>query len=143
MISRTDKECFDEARKAAQRSPDTSRKTGCVLTLADDTLIVGWNDFPNGVEVTSQRLVRPAKYAYTEHAERNAIYAAARFGRSTVEAVMYLPWYPCADCARALVQSRVRELVCVEPDWSEERYGFRDAEAILKEGYVRVRFVVE
>jgi dCMP deaminase len=131
---------FKKALEAAKNSPDTSRKTGCVLVLDCGDEVGAWNDFPAGVTVTDQRLSRPAKYVYTEHAERNAIYAAARLGQATLGATMYLPWYPCADCARALVQAGVKTLHCVEPNWSEERYGFRDAESILAEGGVVVQY---
>lgn len=140
---KSDKEYFEMARAVALLSPDTSRKTGCVLTNSGDGFfyeIEACNCFPQGVEVTAARLSRPHKYTFTEHAERNAIYSAARHGSTTRGATMYLPWYPCADCARAIVQADIAELVCVEPDWNEERYGFRDAEAILKEGGVKVRY---
>lgn len=129
------------ARRAALDSPDTSRKTGCVLALPRGLFVADCNRFPDGVEATPKRLERPAKYVFTEHAERNVIYYCARHGIYTEDLTMYLTWFPCADCARAIVQARIRELVCVEPDWTEERYGFVDSRTILQEGGVRVRFV--
>jgi dCMP deaminase len=84
---------------------------------------------------------RPLKYAYTEHAERTAIYKAAAAGIELSGGTMYLTWYPCADCARAIVLSEIKRLVCFEPDWSEERYGFNDARQILSEGGVLVEFM--
>jgi len=59
--------------------------------------------------------MRPAKYRWTEHAERNAIFSAARMGVSIVGATMYLPWFPCAECARAIVQSGIGALVAYQP----------------------------
>ena len=35
---------------------------------------------------------------------------------------MYLLWFPCADCARAIIQCGIKNIVCVEPDWSDPRY---------------------
>jgi dCMP deaminase len=141
---RTDAQWFSLARQAALASPDTSRKTGCVLvyrTMLGVDYVTACNTFPDGVAITKERLERPTKYTYTEHAERNAIYALARRGQSTLATTIFLPWYPCADCARALVQAGVGELVCTEPDWTEERYGFVDAQKILDEGGVKVRYI--
>lgn len=138
---RTKQQWLELARAEAELSPDPSRKTGCAIVLEDqETAILDHNDFPNGVTVTAARLERPAKYAFMEHAERNALYYAARFGYPTANASIYMEWYPCADCARALVQAGIIRMVCYEPDWSETRYGFRDAEAILKEGGVKVEY---
>ena len=35
----------------------------------------------------------------------------------------YLPWYPCMDCARALVQAGIVELIAVEPDLADPKWG--------------------
>jgi dCMP deaminase len=135
---------LERAAEEATKSPDTSRKTGCVIVLHPSAefngtrIIPGHNTFPHGVFITPARLERPHKYTFTEHAERNAIYEAARNGISLFGSSIFLPWFPCADCARAIVQSGIRQLVGYEPDWTEERYGFRDAETILKEGGVEI-----
>jgi dCMP deaminase len=128
------------AKVEAEASPDPSRKTGCVIEVYNGP-IYAHNCFPGGVHVTEGRLQRPAKYTFMEHAERNAIYFAAAKGHPTLGAVMFLTWYPCADCARAIVCSGIADLYAYEPDWPEERYGFRDAEAILREGGVEVHFL--
>lgn len=141
-----DIDLIQRASVFAKNSPDTSRKTGCAIDRASEygqpcPLIYGCNMFPDGVHVTPGRLERPAKYAYTEHAERNAIYLAASRGWKLYGSTMYLSWFPCADCARAIVQSGIKRLVAVEPDWSEARYGFEDARLILLEGGVQIDFI--
>jgi dCMP deaminase len=142
MIGGDDKMWLECTEMEASLSEDPSRKSGCLLVSRNGQLIEeGHNCFPFCVEVTAERMQRPAKYAFTEHAERNAIYNAAKFGASTNGATAYLNWYPCADCARALVQVGVVRLVCYEPDWNEVRYGFEAARQILAEGDVRVEFV--
>ena len=57
----------------------------------------------------SERYERPLKYLYTEHAERNAIYFAAR--QILEGSTIYLQWFPCADCARAIIQSGIAKIV--------------------------------
>lgn len=72
---------------------------------------VGANHFPRGVEEKSERWERPAKYSWVEHAERNAIFNAARRGNSTDGSIMICPWFACADCARAIIQAGVKEVI--------------------------------
>jgi dCMP deaminase len=62
---------------------------------------IGDNGFPRGADDDLEaRHARPAKHKWTEHAERNAIFAAARAGIPIDGCTMYLPWFPCMDCAR-------------------------------------------
>jgi dCMP deaminase len=73
---------------------------------------MGYNGFPRGVDDNvKQRNERPAKYAYTEHGERNAIYNAARHGTATLGSTMYTQGVPCADCSRAVIQAGVSRVV--------------------------------
>lgn len=97
-------------------SKDRSTKVGAVIIDDDNRVLsVGYNGFPVGVnDDLDKRHQRPAKYLYTEHAERNAIYSAARNGISLKGATIVLRWYPCADCARAVIQSGIKTVMC---DW--------------------------
>lgn len=98
------------------------------------------NDFLPGVDSTSDRL-RPGRYQiYLEHSERRAIYAAARAGVSLAGTTAYTPWFPCVECARALVGVGVARMVCTQPDFSEPKYHFPEALEILKEAGVKVEF---
>lgn len=59
-------------------------KVGCVITDCNfRVLSLGYNGFPQGcIDDIEERHKRPAKYLYTEHAERNAVYSAAKNGVS-------------------------------------------------------------
>jgi len=106
-------------------------------------LATGWNGFPRGIDDDrDERHERPAKYKWTEHAERNAIYNAAANGTALRGATMVMPWYPCADCARAIIQSGIIGLVCVEPDWSDAIWAddFSIVREMLDEAGVAVVF---
>jgi dCMP deaminase len=46
-----------------------------------------------------------------EHAERNAIYNANRTGVPLLGSRLYVNWVPCTDCARAIIQSGIREVI--------------------------------
>ena len=118
-------------------------KVGAILIGADGKMIgSGYNDFPTGVVDTPERRQRPTKFTFTEHAERNAIYDAARCGYSTNGATMYCTWFPCADCARGIVQSGVKILYCTRPDLTSTTWGeaFKAALAILTEAGIEIRY---
>jgi dCMP deaminase len=124
-------------------SKDRSRKVGCVIAgPRNEIRSMGYN-FPRGVNDTeAYRHERPMKYKWTEHAERNAIYNAARVGIPLEGCRMYLPWYPCMDCARAIAQTGISELICVEPDLTDPQWGedFAEVPLVLQESGVAVRF---
>lgn len=126
-------------------SKDRSRQCGAVIVDDRNVLVsIGWNGFPRGVDDdVDARHDRPAKYMWTEHAERNSIFNAAANGHSTRGCTMYLPWYPCADCARAIIQSGIATIVGVEPDWNDETYAadFAVVREMLAESSVQHRFV--
>lgn len=132
--------------EAQKTSLDRSTRVGCVILRkgapAEEGIFAA-NSFPEGVHVEVEaRHERPAKYKWTEHAERNAIYVAARHGLATEGATMYLPWYPCADCARAIIQCGIAELVCYEPNWNDKTWGedFKIAAQMLSEAGVKQTF---
>lgn len=135
---------MDAARDAAQFSHDRNTKIGCVVVAPDNVMRAsGSNRFPRGVVKNETRQERPEKYFWIEHAERNAIYWAAREGVSLVGCRMYLPWFPCMDCARAIIQAGIIELIATEPNLNDPKWGedFKRVKAMLSEAGVAVRFL--
>ena len=105
------------------KSRDTSTKFGSVLVKDNEIFSEGFNGMPRGVDDSVlERYVRPEKYYWFEHAERNSIYNCAKAGRCTNLATAYVSCVPCADCARAFIQSGIIEIVyhvqCQEK-WNE------------------------
>jgi dCMP deaminase len=98
-------------------SKDRSTKVGCVIVGPDREIrSTGYNGMPRGInDDVEARHARPLKYAWFEHAERNAIYNAARMGTPLLGCTLYLsstmPGPPCADCTRAIIQSGIRRIV--------------------------------
>jgi dCMP deaminase len=147
MTSRSISELWDQrfltlAAQIGRWSKDRSAKAGCVI-VGEDRLIrsTGFNGFPRNIDDDEpRRHERPAKYSWTEHAERNAVYNAARLGISTVGCICYVNWFPCVDCARAIVQAGMVRLVGLEPDQQDPRWGeeFQFASMLLRESGVDV-----
>lgn len=104
------------ARLAASMSKDRSTKCGCVLVGANRNVIsTGYNGLPRGMnDDIDSRHERPQKYAYFEHAERNAIFNAARHGIALEDTVAFVTGPPCVDCTRALIQSGVQAVYIPE-----------------------------
>ena len=98
---------------AALRSKDESTKIGAVIVGQEHQILsMGCNSFPRGIDDhKEERQVRPEKYFWIEHAERNSIFNAARSGISVEGSTMYTNGTPCADCGRAIIQSGIREVV--------------------------------
>jgi dCMP deaminase len=103
-------------------SHDESTKVGAVIVGPDhEVRSTGFNGFPRGVnDHDPARQKRPEKYYWFEHAERNAIYNAARMGLSTKGCVMYTNGVPCADCARAVIQAGITKVV-VNERWEGQK----------------------
>lgn len=100
---------------ACSKSKDRSTKVGAfIVGPYNEPRSAGFNGFPRGVnDHVEGRHLRPEKYLFTEHAERNAIFNAARSGVSVDKCTMYMNFEPCpcADCARAIIQSGIIRLV--------------------------------
>ena len=76
-----------------------------------------------------ERWERPLKYDFVEHAERNAVYNAARVGIPTNGCTAYLNWepYPCKECAKAFAQAGIVEVI--GPDIEFPNHKKAEAEA--------------
>lgn len=136
---------MDLALLVASWSKDRSRRVSAVIVDDRNNLVaLGWNGFPRGIDDdVDKRHARPAKYQWTEHAERNALYNAAANGHPVRGCTIYIPWYPCADCARAIIQSGISKAVLVEPDWEDRKYAsdFAVVAEMLAEAGMEIEFV--
>lgn len=132
----------DLANHVAGWSKDRSTKVGAVIVGQNrEVLSMGYNGFPRGIDDSiDERHERPAKYKWAEHAERNAIFNAARNGVRLEGSSIYLGWYPCCECARAIVQAGIKTLICEEPDFNHSRWGqdFVISAQIFNEGGIKV-----
>jgi len=130
------------------QSKDPSTQTACVIVGPNQEVrSIGYNGIPRGVMDLPKRFERPIKYKWVEHCERNAIYNAARVGIPVDDCTMYIMWYPCADCARAIIQSGISTLVVPagSREIGKERWGddFAVAEVMFAEAGTTVREVGE
>lgn len=133
------------AYKKALDSPDPSTQNGAVIwSQGADTLFTkSCNEFTAGVNISPERLDRPLKYTFIEHAERNSVFNIVR-DRIVLpqDAAMVAVWAACSDCARAIVNSGIRTLVrhANVSDLTSDRWGesIMLADEIMEEGGVDI-----
>ncbi len=101
------------AMLAAKRSKDPNTQVGACIVSADNIIIsTGYNGMPKGCsddEFPWDRTGEETKYPYVVHAELNAILNAN--GRDLRGSRVYVALFPCNECAKAIIQSGVSEVV--------------------------------
>lgn len=113
---------MDVAELVRTWSKDPSTKVGAVVVGPDREIrSTGYNGLVRGVDDNKpERLERPTKYDFFEHAERNAVYNACLIGASLKGCVIYVTAMPCPDCARAIIQSGIKMVVTHKPEFAED-----------------------
>ena len=131
------------ALRAAADSPNRVRQVGAVLVTQDGTEIVSCNTFPPGVRDLDERHAGDGRLVWMEHAERHAIFNAARRGVATAGAHITSTFFPCIDCARAIVDAGIVCLDTPAPAFEDLVWGasFERSQVILQEGGVEIRVV--
>lgn len=146
-MDKWDKRFREMANLIATWSKDTT-KVGCIIVGPDKEIVsTGYNGFPPGVQELGGRLQRPKKYLYTSHSEENSIALAALRGTKLEGCTLYLSEgaFPCARCARLIIRSGIRRIVCspiedsiMQGDWKDEFDAatkmFADTEMIIDIG---------
>lgn len=130
------------AHQVAGTSPNRVRQVGAVLRALDGTVIAACNTFPPGIRDLPERHEGDGRFVWMEHAERNAIFQAARRGIALQGARLTTTFFPCIDCARAIVLAGITCVDTPEPALSDPVWGeaFIRSRMILDEGGVELRF---
>lgn len=106
------------AETISRWSEDRDFHVGAVIVGADHEIrATGYNGLPRGVASDEPARFHRAsgeKFLWFEHAERNAIYNAARIGVPLRGCTIYINRFPCADCTRAIIQCGMDKIVCPE-----------------------------
>jgi dCMP deaminase len=136
---------MQRAHSVSAGSPNRIRKVGVVLVLHDGTEITACNTFPAGIRDIEERHAGDGRFVWMEHAERRAIFEAARRGLATGGAHMTSTFFPCIDCARAIVEANVVCLDTYPPALEDPVWGasFERSQLILEEGGVHIRIIGE
>ena len=114
------------AMLAAKRSKDPNTQVGACIVSQDNIIIsTGYNGMPKGCsddEFPWCREGADTKYAYVVHAELNAILNAN--GRDLRGSRVYVSLFPCNECAKAIIQSGVREVYYLSDKYKDTMGNF-------------------
>lgn len=98
------------------RSKDPNSQVGCCIVSQDNKILsMGYNGFPKGCSDDLFPWVREGesplktKYFYVVHSELNAILNYR--GGSLEGAKLYVSLFPCNECAKAIIQSGIKEVI--------------------------------
>ena len=128
-MKRTDYISWDEyfmgiAMLAARRSKDPSTQVGACIVSPDNIIIsTGYNGMPKGCSddefpwERSGAAENDTKYPFVVHAELNAILNAN--GRDLRGSRLYVALFPCNECAKAIIQSGVKEVIYLSDKYKD------------------------
>jgi len=133
----------------AMKSKDKRCHNGAVVIGPhNEVRSIGYNGIPRGVkDYIPKRHEKPEKYYWYEHAERNAIYNSNLVGISLHGCKMYVTAIPCPDCARAIIQSGIREVIVDKEfnDWNSDKWVEHEkrTRVMFNESGVKLRYYKE
>lgn len=108
---------------SAQRSKDPNTSVGaCIVSQDNKILSVGYNGMPLGCSDDEYPWEREGdaldtKYLYVCHAEMNAILNYT--GSNMQGAKVYVTLFPCNECAKALIQKGIKEIIYMNDKYSD------------------------
>ena len=111
------------AMLSGMRSKDPNTQVGaCIVSEDNKILSMGYNGLPKGCSDDEFPWVREGaplenKYFYTTHSELNAILNYR--GGSLEGAKMYVTLFPCNECAKAIIQAGIREVVYADDKYCD------------------------
>ena len=125
---RTDYISWDEyfmavAKLAGMRSKDPNTQVGaCIVSQSNKILSMGYNGFPLGCSDDDYPWAREGdpletKYIYVTHSELNAILNYR--GGNLEGAKLYVSLFPCNECAKAIIQSGIREVIYLDDKYAD------------------------
>lgn len=130
------------AELSAMRSKDPHTQVGCCIVSEDHKILsMGYNGFPRGCSDDDFPWKREGpplenKYFYTTHSELNAILNYR--GGSLEGASLYVTLFPCNECAKAIIQAGIREIV-YDSDKYENEPSTVASKRMLKAAGVSIR----
>lgn len=107
---------------SSYRSKDPSTSVGsCIVSQENKILSLGYNGAPIGFSDDifpweREGSFMETKYAYVCHAEMNAILNCPT---SVKGARVYVTLFPCNECAKAIVQSGIKEIIYLDDKYHD------------------------
>ncbi len=113
------------AKLTAERSKDPNSQVGACIVSSDHRILsMGYNGFPAGCSDDEYPWAREGdelsiKYTYVTHAELNAILNFRGGMSSLAKATIYVTLFPCHECAKAIIQTGIKNVVYDSDKYAE------------------------
>ena len=126
------------AMLAARRSKDPNTQVGACIVSQDNIIIsTGYNGMPKGCSDDEFPWERSGeevetKYPYVVHAELNAILNAN--GRDLRGSRIYVALFPCNECAKAIIQSGVKEVLYLSDKYKDTMMNLASKRMLMAAG---------
>lgn len=134
------------AAVVSTRSTCLRRQVGALLVLNKRILSTGYNGAPGGLShcleigCIREKLNIPSGERHELcrgiHAEQNAIIQAAVHGVAINNSMLYCTHYPCAQCAKMLINAGVKKLIL------SENYPDELAKKLFSEAGIDITYIV-
>ncbi len=119
---------------SSERAKDPKRRVGaCIVNEDHKVLSIGYNGAPIGfsddkIPWRKEGQFKETKFPYICHAELNAI---LNYHGDLRNSKLYITYFPCNECAKAIIQSGIKEIIYLEKPKNDETVEV--AEIMLKE----------
>lgn len=144
IINGWDNRLMGMADLLAQWSKEHGKRVGAVIVGPHNEIrSTGYNGLPRKIAEKPERHVRETgmKWLWSVHAEIAAITNAARHGTPLEGCHIYTSVHPCADCAKAIIQSGITKVITRSaPKDSNWAQSFAVSQEMLAEAGVEVEF---
>lgn len=127
---------------SSKRSKDPNTQVGACIVNEDKKIVgVGYNGFPTGLDDDDFPWNREGannletKYPFVCHAELNAILNSTRDLKGCT---IYVALFPCNECAKAIIQSGINEIVYLS-DKYQHTEGVIASKMMLNQAKVKLR----
>ena len=129
-----DKRYLRMAQIWAENSYCKRRQVGALIVKEQMIISDGYNGTPSGFENCCEDENNVTK-PYVLHAEANAISKIACSSNSSKDATMYVTASPCIECAKLIIQAKIKRVVF------SEQYRLEDGIKLLERANVEVVFI--
>ncbi len=124
-----------------------NRQIGAVIVKNKRILTTGYNGAPAGIKSCKERgecmkiklgaeSGTHHELCYAIHAEQNALIQAAKLGTSVEGATIYCTHFPCAICAKLIINAGIKRIVYINPYPDDFSRQLLDDAGIIVEQYL-------
>lgn len=127
-----DQMLMEIAEVVSNRGTCSRLQVGAVISRDGRPIVTGYNGAPAGLPHCTHTPFDEGGCTHAEHAERNAVAFAARYGLALEGSELHCTHMPCLNCARMIINAGIVRVVY------DERYRRTEGVELLREVGIEV-----